>query len=100
MIENSENNRVEEGAQHSRLAGVEMKSGLMRAWLNIKNFMRGRFDLKEGSALQSEVVEGVRKGIDFRHIINSGTRGVPTYLDDCPRSQAHRPNSLLFRYRK
>lgn len=66
MVENSEKNKIEEGDVLPPSTGVEMKSGLLRAWLNLKNFMRGRFDLKEGSAPQMEVVEGVRKGIDFR----------------------------------
>ena len=45
------------------------KSGrnfLQNLWSNTTNFMKGRFDLKDGSAPQSEVIEGVRKGIDFR----------------------------------
>ena len=45
------------------------KSGrnfLQNLWNNTTNFMKGRFDLKDGSAPQSEVIEGVRKGIDFR----------------------------------
>ena len=47
----------------------EHKSGrnfLQTLWGNTKNFMKGRFDLKDGSAPQAEVVEGVRKGIDFK----------------------------------
>ncbi|MBR5830539.1 MAG: DUF389 domain-containing protein, partial [Tidjanibacter sp.] len=35
-------------------------------WYNTRNFMKGRFDLKEDSAPQVEVVDGVRRGIDFK----------------------------------
>lgn len=35
-------------------------------WHNTRMFMNGRFDLREGNAPQSEVIEEIRKGIDFR----------------------------------
>ena len=41
-------------------------NSLRQAWNNTRQFMRGRFDLKEGSAPQTEVVEEARKGIEFR----------------------------------
>ena len=66
VTENRDKNVVEEGVQTPQASNDAMKNGLLRAWLNIKNFMRGRFDLKEGSAPQNEVIEGIRKGIDFR----------------------------------
>ena len=37
-----------------------------RIWRNTRLFMRGRFDLREGSAPQAEVVEEVRNGINFK----------------------------------
>lgn len=39
---------------------------LRRMASNTRQFMHGRFDLREGSAPQAEVVEEVRKGIEFR----------------------------------
>lgn len=37
-----------------------------RFWFHTKDFLNGRFSLHEDSAEQSEVVENIRKGIDFR----------------------------------
>ncbi|MBQ8272789.1 MAG: DUF389 domain-containing protein [Tidjanibacter sp.] len=39
---------------------------LRRIVKNTRQFMHGRFDLREGSAPQAEVIEEVRKGIDFK----------------------------------
>lgn len=44
----------------------EVKHIFKRMWRNTRSFMKGRFDLKEGSAPQAEVVEEVRRGIDFK----------------------------------
>lgn len=44
----------------------DLLGSLRRMWNNTIQFMHGRFDLREGSAPQSEVVEEVRKGIEFR----------------------------------
>lgn len=38
----------------------------LRLWVNLRNFMHGRFDLRSDSASQKSVVDEVRKGIDFR----------------------------------
>lgn len=37
-----------------------------RIWRNTRLFMHGRFDLRDGSAPQTEVIDEVRKGIDFK----------------------------------
>lgn len=37
-----------------------------RFWFHTKDFLHGRFSLHDDSAEQSEVVENIRKGIDFR----------------------------------
>ncbi|MBO7300208.1 MAG: DUF389 domain-containing protein [Tidjanibacter sp.] len=66
MTENSEKNKIEEGVELQPIADEQVQNVLSRVWSNLKNFMHGRFDLKEGSAPQEEVVESVRKGIDFR----------------------------------
>ena len=68
MIENNENNKIEEGTPIQSTTDEQVRSFVARMWENIKGFMRGRFDLKESSAPQEEVVESVRKGIDFRGI--------------------------------
>lgn len=39
---------------------------VVRVVNNIRNFMRGRFDLKSDSADQESVVESIRKGVDFK----------------------------------
>ncbi len=64
MTENLNNNTQNNNTQKSPrfdLLGVSR-----RIWRNTRLFMRGRFDLKEGSAPQAEVIEEVRKGIDFK----------------------------------
>lgn len=72
MKENQENNTLNnaESAQTETTSQPEGRTSLptkiLRAWKNTRQFMHGRFDLKDGSAAQSEVVESVRKGIDFR----------------------------------
>lgn len=66
MKDNQENNaidNVENGVQEERLS---LSKRILRIWKNTRQFMHGRFDLKDGSAAQCEVVEGVRKGIDFK----------------------------------
>ena len=68
MIENNEKNKIEEGTPIQSTTDEQVHSFVARMWENIKGFMRGRFDLKESSAPQEEVVESVRKGIDFRGI--------------------------------
>ena len=57
---------VEEEKHHTSKKKIGLTHHLRTIWHNTRNFMKGRFDLKEGSAPQSEVVEGVRKGIDFK----------------------------------
>lgn len=37
-----------------------------RFWFHTKEFLSGRFSLREDSADQSEVIENIRKGIDFK----------------------------------
>ena len=66
MKDNQENNaidNVENGVQEEPLS---LSKRILRIWKNTRQFMHGRFDLKDGSAAQCEVVEGVRKGIDFK----------------------------------
>ncbi len=60
---NTESSTSEETATtpKAKLSGVTL-----RLWLNLRSFMRGRFDLRGDSASQQSVVEEVRKGIDFR----------------------------------
>mgnify|MGYP003288809401 CR=1 FL=1 len=48
------------------LSGAEMGNIFVRAWHNLLDFMKGRFDLHADSASQSVVVEEIRRGIDFR----------------------------------
>ena len=55
----------EEGA-HAEKKHFSLTDIVRNLWHNTRNFMKGRFDLKEDSAPQVEVVEGVRKGIDFK----------------------------------
>ena len=56
-----------EGAQSGTVHKLG-KNFLQVLWGNISAFMKGRFDLKDGSAPQAEVIEGVRRGIDFKGI--------------------------------
>ena len=62
MIENQNNIEQNERRQPQRM---NLAGFLSRVWVNTRAFMHGRFDLREGSAAQEEVVDGVRKGIDF-----------------------------------
>ena len=62
MIENKNNIEQNERRQPQRM---NLAGFLSRVWVNTRAFMHGRFDLREGSAAQEEVVDGVRKGIDF-----------------------------------
>lgn len=55
----------EDGA-HTKKKHFSLTAIMRNLWYNTRNFMKGRFDLKEDSAPQVEVVEGVRKGIDFK----------------------------------
>lgn len=65
MIENQENSNFgNEGKR--RFSSKDVTGAFVKMWRNTRIFMRGRFDLREGSADQEEVVEIVRKGIDFR----------------------------------
>ena len=57
---------VEEEKHHTSKKKIGLTHHLRTIWHNTRNFMKGRFDLKEDSAPQSEVVEEVRKGIDFK----------------------------------
>lgn len=57
---------AEGGGAHTEGEHKSGRNFLQTLWGNTKNFMKGRFDLKDGSAPQAEVVEGVRKGIDFK----------------------------------
>lgn len=57
-------NGGEQGA--NRFSKQQVKGLFLRAWYSTRSFMKGRFDLREDSAPQAEVVENVRKGIDFK----------------------------------
>lgn len=65
MSENQENTNVN-GEEKHRFSSKDITDVFVRAWRNTKNFMRGRFDLRDGSADQEEVVDVVRRGIDFK----------------------------------
>lgn len=61
MTENQENkDTIREDATQ------ESQNIFSRIWNNTKTFMHGRFDLRDGSADQADVVEVVRRSIDFR----------------------------------
>ncbi len=49
--------------KHSRFDILDFAK---RLWRGARLFMHGRFDLREDSAPQAEVVEGISKGVDFR----------------------------------
>lgn len=66
MKENQENNTIDNVESPKSEGRISLTKKILHAWRNTRQFMHGRFDLKDGSAAQSEVVEGVRKGIDFR----------------------------------
>lgn len=61
-----ENMESEKSGGRRRISERDVKNVLVRIWNGTKAFMHGRFDLKEDSAPQQEVVENVRKGIDFK----------------------------------
>lgn len=65
MIENQENKNIEQEEVH-HFSSKDVMGVFVRVWRNTRNFMRGRFDLRDGSADQEEVVEVVRRGIDFK----------------------------------
>lgn len=61
--DNSEKISAKEAVKQDLHESVNIFS---RIWQHVKNFLRGRFDLREDSAPQAEVNESVRKGIEFR----------------------------------
>lgn len=65
MSENQENTNVN-GEEKHRFSSKDITDVFVRVWRNTRNFMRGRFDLRDGSADQEEVVDEVRRGIDFK----------------------------------
>lgn len=65
MSENQENTNVN-GEEKHRFSSKDITDVFVRVWRNTRNFMRGRFDLRDGSADQEEVVDVVRRGIDFK----------------------------------
>lgn len=65
MTENQNNTTTDNEKQQKRVHFDILGIG-RRIWRNTRQFMQGRFDLREGSAPQAEVVEEVRKGIDFK----------------------------------
>ncbi len=54
------------GEEKHRFSSRDITGVFVRVWRNTRAFMRGRFDLRDGSADQEEVVEVVRRGIDFK----------------------------------
>lgn len=66
MTENQNNNTMDNNQEQQTKFRFDPLATLRRIGRNTRVFMRGRFDLKEGSAPQAEVIEEVRKGIDFK----------------------------------
>lgn len=67
MDVNQDNNRLPEVENNpTNRPRIDLLAMLRRIVKNTRQFMHGRFDLREGSAPQAEVIEEVRKGIDFK----------------------------------
>lgn len=67
MDVNQDNNRLPEVENNpTDRPRIDLLAMLRRIVKNTRQFMHGRFDLREGSAPQAEVIEEVRKGIDFK----------------------------------
>lgn len=67
MDVNQDNNRLPEVENNpTDRPRIDLLAMLRRIVKNTRQFMHSRFDLREGSAPQAEVIEEVRKGIDFK----------------------------------
>lgn len=67
MDVNQDNNRLPEVENNpTDRPRIDLLAMLRRIVKNTRQFMHGRFDLREGSAPQAEVIEEVCKGIDFK----------------------------------
>lgn len=47
-------------------SGAEANPTPSPSWRGFRRFVRGRFDLSEDKASESEVIENIRKGIEFK----------------------------------
>ena len=47
-------------------SGAEANPTSSPSWRGFRRFVRGRFDLSEDKASESEVIENIRKGIEFK----------------------------------
>ncbi len=66
MTENQNNTIQEEDKAPLKHPRFDILGFVKRLWRGARLFMHGRFDLREDSAPQAEVVEGISKGVDFR----------------------------------